>query len=181
MKQRYTVVIPYDEPAYGARTYVARIEVSAASESQAKSRALEEFRKLEELSSVRWAREVHEDRMAIEAVTPAGKPALNLYAEIRGDIAVIQASGIVDEGSFVRLEEKLGALIDEGHPRIVVDCAGLKYINSSGIGSIIGASSRGSVKLCCVPDGVRRVMDMLGLDKMVEMFDSLDGAIESFG
>jgi anti-sigma B factor antagonist len=181
MKQRYTVIIPYDEPSYGSRTYVARIEVSAASEEQARARALDEFRKLEGLSSVRWAREVHEDRIAVESVAPALRPDLDLYAEVRGDVAVVQASGVVDEGTYAHLEEKLGALIDDGHPKIVLDCSGMKYINSSGIGSIVSVSSRGAIRLCCVPERVRNVLEMVGLNQVLEVFDSVDAAIASFG
>ena len=180
MKQRYTVVIPYQEPTYGTKTYVARIEVSAASEAQAKARALEEFQKLARLSGVHWTREVEDGGISIESVAPAARPSLHLYTEIRGEVAVLQADGIVDEGSFVHLEGKLKALEDDGYPKIVVDCSGLKYINSSGIGSLLGASSRGAVRLCCVPDAVQRVLEMVGLDQVLEMFDSVDAAIESF-
>ena len=64
---------------------------------------------------------------------------------------------------------------------MVLDCGGLDYISSSGIGAIVSAAARGRVRMCRARDPVGDVLEMIGLSSIVEQYDSLEQALESLG
>jgi anti-sigma B factor antagonist len=110
---------------------------------------------------------------------------------IEPDIAVIAVVGEHDLTTAPKLREQLDALLDEGLG-IVVDLSGTTFIDSSVLATLLAASrdarERGSGFAVTVPtqeaDGVRRVIEVTGLDQVLAMVgdraDALD-AVRSGG
>ena len=69
----------------------------------------------------------------------SAKPAsqLTLVTSVEGDSAVVRCTGKLIAGGTAGLQSEVRGLIP-GHKRIVLDLANLNYMDSSGLGSIIG-------------------------------------------
>ena len=86
----------------------------------------------------------------------------------------VALSGDIDHHRVKGLVQDLEREIDEVLPRqLIVDCAGITFMDSSGIGLIIGryklmARRGGSVAVIC-PDGkIDRIFQMAGLYQIIE-------------
>lgn len=87
-------------------------------------------------------------------------------------------------GETVELEHKLGALIDDGLPVVVVDLSRTRDLNSNAIGVLIGgqrrAMARGTLlRLCGADQGLLNVLTILKLVNVLPVFDRVETALAS--
>ncbi len=77
----------------------------------------------------------------------------------------------ISEVDQVAFREKIGKLVEGGNIHLVVDLAGVKYINSCGIGSLICALTRvrkagGDLRLAGIKGHVEEVIRLTNLDRI---------------
>jgi anti-sigma B factor antagonist len=95
--------------------------------------------------------------------------ALTITTTIAEDLAAtVAAEGEVDVSCASDLRAAINAVLDEGATSLVIDLAQVPYIDSTGIGVLVGAAHRGaeagiSVRVANPQRNVRRVLDMLGV------------------
>jgi len=105
--------------------------------------------------------------------------------EVSG-IVVLELSGKIMGGpDATSLNEKLHELIDNGKTKVVADLAKVSWMNSSGLGILIGGlttmrNNEGDLKLANVTDRIQSLLIITKLITVFETFDSLDKAVESF-
>jgi anti-sigma B factor antagonist len=95
---------------------------------------------------------------------------------------VLSLIGDVDVYSVTVLREQLLALAAAGHHRIALDLAGLTFMDSSGLGVLVGAVKRaeaggGGLGLIAVPEHTLRVLRITGLAKVMPTFAARDEAL----
>lgn len=100
---------------------------------------------------------------------------LNISTERDGDICIVKLEGEVDVYTAPRLKEKLVELLDDGCISIIVDLEQVAFIDSSGLGVLVGALRRarekgGAVRLVCTREGVLKIFRITGLDKVFPIF-----------
>lgn len=101
----------------------------------------------------------------------------------KSGVALVRPEGRFFGGSETReLESKIGALITEGHPILVVDLERTQHLNSTAIGVLVGAHvharRRGAeVRLCNIDRGIRHTLVILKLVNEMVVFDSLREAV----
>lgn len=100
-----------------------------------------------------------------------------LYLETRHetDIAFVTLKGDFDADNAPRVQEALAALIDREQPIIFLLMAELKYIDSAGLGVLVGAlkqaAARGGRIVLIQPSPfVSRVLRVTALDKVLLVF-----------
>jgi anti-sigma B factor antagonist len=103
-----------------------------------------------------------------------------------GDVTVIDASGRITlgEGSSA-FRDKIKELVNAGNKKIVVNMAGVSYIDSSGIGELVSGyttvtNQGGGLKLVNLG---KRIQDLLQITKLYTVFETFDdeaAAIRSF-
>lgn len=90
--------------------------------------------------------------------------------ESNGRAAVV-VRGEVDMATAPQLRDALVALVDGGASRIALDCRGLDFLDSSGIGVLIAVRKRlgddGSLTLEAPPAHVRKVLELTGVSEHV--------------
>ena len=106
---------------------------------------------------------------------------LGLQVEERGDVAVLAVSGEVDVATVPRLREQLHGLVASGTPRIVVDLDAVDFLDSTGLGVLVGALKRvrangGELALVCTSPRIRKVFEVTGLTKVFALYDTVDEA-----
>jgi anti-sigma B factor antagonist len=103
-----------------------------------------------------------------------------------GDVVVLDLKGRVTLGDGDQLlKDKVNSLVNQGRQRLVLNLAGVPYIDSAGLGEIVGSYTTvsrqgGSLKLLNL---TKKITDLLAITKLLtvfETFDSEDEAVRSF-
>jgi anti-sigma B factor antagonist len=83
------------------------------------------------------------------------------------------------------IKERLHQLIDEGKKKVVVDLGGVSWMNSSGLGILIGGlttmrNNGGDLKLATATEKVQNLLMVTKLISIFESYDSADEAVASY-
>lgn len=94
---------------------------------------------------------------------------------------VVAATGEVDVAAAPRLRERLGELIEGGTDRLIVDLDNVDFIDSTGLGVLVGAARRarsatGDLRVVCTNSRLLRIFEITGLDKVFSISNSVDEA-----
>ncbi|MHB9026144.1 MAG: STAS domain-containing protein [Armatimonadota bacterium] len=81
---------------------------------------------------------------------------------------VIDISGEMDAFTSPRAKQMMAALIEEGCRHLIVNLRGLHFIDSSGLGALLGTLRRareqgGTLRLVAPPSHVRRIFEITRL------------------
>lgn len=81
-----------------------------------------------------------------------------------------RVAGELDLATAPVLRERLVARLTSGHPNLVVDLTDVGFIDSTGLGVIVGLLKRartlgGDLRLVCPGASVRRVFEITALDR----------------
>ncbi len=101
------------------------------------------------------------------------------------NVSILDISGELDAHTASQLENALKSLIDNENYSIVVNCSGLDYIASAGLGVFMAyiedvRSLGGDIKLTDMNDRVYNVFDLLGFPTLYDILDSEQEALQSF-
>ncbi|HYK19529.1 MAG TPA: STAS domain-containing protein [Pyrinomonadaceae bacterium] len=107
---------------------------------------------------------------------------LNINERQAGDVTVLDMSGkiTIGEGS-VALRTAIRRLLEEGKKRILLNLAGVSYIDSSGIGELVSSftaitNAGGQLKLLNL---TQKLQDLLTITKLLTVFDVYDSEAEA--
>lgn len=95
---------------------------------------------------------------------------------------VLTASGEIDVAAAPTLREQLTGIIEGGTNRLVVDLEDVDFIDSTGLGVLVGAVRRarnaeGDLRLVCTNARILKVFDVTGLDEVFAIAGSVDDAV----
>ncbi|QXC60107.1 STAS domain-containing protein [Aquihabitans sp. G128] len=107
---------------------------------------------------------------------------LRLDVSEQGAWSVLQVGGEIDVATAPRLREQLIRLVNDERFRIVVDLEGVDFIDSTGLGVLIGALKRvrthdGDLVLVCTEPRIVKVFEITGLNQVFQIHASLDDAV----
>jgi anti-sigma B factor antagonist len=112
--------------------------------------------------------------------------ALHIKERRVGPVVVLDLSGrlVVYDGEE-RFREHVATLIRAGHLNVLLDLRQVDYIDSGGVGSVVAALLHvtrrgGRLKLLSPSPRVAHVLEIAGLDHVVEIFDREEDAVASF-
>ncbi|MCG8480174.1 MAG: STAS domain-containing protein [Spirochaetales bacterium] len=100
----------------------------------------------------------------------------------RDNVIVLALNGHLDLHSAPRLSQEIQDVIREGASKLVIDLAGVTYIDSSGIGvllKVFGCTRRGEfrLRLCGVDGAVEHVIGLTKLTNYLPISADLSTAI----
>ncbi|MEA3075230.1 MAG: anti-sigma factor antagonist [Actinomycetota bacterium] len=95
---------------------------------------------------------------------------------IDGPEALVQVAGEIDASTAPTLGEALEAAIDQDMRTVVVDAAGITFIDSSGLSVLVAAHKRlkaggGELVVASASAPVRRLLGISGLDRVLTVRD----------
>ena len=94
---------------------------------------------------------------------------------------ILSPQGEIDFATGPQLKEALTELLVAGEVNLVVDLLRVDFIESTGLGALIGGrrrahALRGSLVLVCTADQMLKVFRITGLDKVFTIHDSVEAA-----
>jgi anti-sigma B factor antagonist len=106
---------------------------------------------------------------------------LSLATRTVADHAVVEVGGEVDVYTAPRLRERLVELIDGGARDVVVDLGRVDFLDSTGLGVLVGALKRlraagGTFSLVCAKEPLLKVFRITALDQVFPLHDTVESA-----
>jgi anti-sigma B factor antagonist len=101
-------------------------------------------------------------------------------------VAVVAVLGEVDVATAPNLRQELLRLVSEseGPPRIVVDLGGVDFLDSTGLGVLLGGLKRvrtkdGALVVARAESHVRKVFEITRVIEILPVLDDLDAALDA--
>lgn len=111
---------------------------------------------------------------------------LTTKTRIEGEVAILDLQGNVTLGEASGLlRDAVKAMIAEGHKKVLLNLAGVHYIDSAGLGELVGAyataeRNQAQLKLLHLQKKVEGLMQITKLITVFEVYENEAEAIRSF-
>lgn len=107
---------------------------------------------------------------------------MNLTTDIRDTVAVVAIAGRLTASGAPQLRTEINDLVEAGTNRVVIDLGQTEFVDSSGLGALIGGlkSTRvagGDLRIAAVPDSVRTVLRLTNLDRVLHSHPTVEEAL----
>jgi len=100
----------------------------------------------------------------------------------KNGITILHLNGKIMGGpEATEINEKINQLIDSDNKKIIIDLVNVDWMNSSGLGILIGAvtvlkNSNGCLCLINVSDRIKNLLKITKLDTVFNIYDNFDEA-----
>ena len=107
---------------------------------------------------------------------------LSVSTTERDDVVIVTVAGEVDVYTAPQLRSALEERVAAGQNKIVVDLQGVAFIDSTGLGVLVGQLKalrkvEGSLHIVCSDERILRLLAITGLDQILPLHDSVDAAL----
>jgi anti-anti-sigma factor len=111
---------------------------------------------------------------------------MEISEEHVGGTCVVTAKGRLDGGASAVFAERIGSLISDHNPKLLIDFAGVDFVTSAGLRAVLlllkkVKAAGGTFALCSVQDSVREVLDITGFTGMLSIHHARADAIAALG
>lgn len=106
-------------------------------------------------------------------------------SEVVPDVAVADMAGDLDTEAAYRLESGLSDVVGKDGVKLILNFDKVRIMNSTAMGVLLSTAEdarkrSGTMKLCCLSEHVREVLDLVGVSGLFEIFDAEKEAVQSF-
>jgi anti-sigma B factor antagonist len=111
---------------------------------------------------------------------------MQIAEQKQGEVAILALKGKLMGGPETQaVHDKVKELAENGVKKVVVDLGKVKWMNSSGLGALMGSlttmrNAGGELKLAAVTEKVQSLFMITKLITIFETFDSVEDAVSSF-
>jgi anti-sigma B factor antagonist len=109
---------------------------------------------------------------------------VSVTSRANGDRTVVAVTGEIDVYTAPVLREELASLIDSQHTDLVVDLTAVRFMDSTGLGVLVGALKKvrtlgGELQLVIDQDKILKVFRITALTQVFTIHSSLDEALQA--
>ncbi len=103
-----------------------------------------------------------------------------------GGRMVVELAGEIDVHTAPLLRENVSNLLGAGHHHLVVDMEHVDFLDSTGLGVLVGGLKRvrvhdGSLHLVCTQEKILKIFEITGLSKVFPIYPTVDEAVAAGG
>ena len=111
---------------------------------------------------------------------------MKITESMQGTVAVIQLKGKMMGGPDMQeLHDHVKGLLNDGVRHVVADLSKVKWLNSSGLGALMGAlttirNEGGDMKLAHASDKIQRLLMITKLMSIFDTHETVESAVKAF-
>lgn len=102
-----------------------------------------------------------------------------------GEIAVVRLAGRLDLLSAADVKQRLSKAVSDGRRRLVVDLEEVGFIDSSGLGALIGGLKAarlagGDLRIAGAGDQATVILELTTLDRVLRPYSTVEEALSGY-
>ncbi len=102
-----------------------------------------------------------------------------------GGVAIVHSEGRLNMAAAPQLRRVVSDLAAAGRSRIVIDLSAVTFIDSSGLGALIGGlksarQAAGDLRIAAPTEQVTTVLGLTNLDRVLKPYGSVDEALDGW-
>ncbi len=99
-----------------------------------------------------------------------------------GPASVLELTGEVDAYTSPSFREAINRALDRGKKALIISMEGVEYIDSSGLGALVGglkkaSEQHGRILIVCSKPQVAKVFEITGMVRVFPIFESVEAAL----
>lgn len=103
----------------------------------------------------------------------------------QGGVVVLATSGRFNMVAAPQVKARIDETVAAGKARIVVDLSGVEFMDSSGLGALIGGlktarQASGDLRIAAPSEQVATVLRLTNLDRVLRPYDDVDAAVDGW-
>ena len=107
------------------------------------------------------------------------------YDDVERDVLILKADGGIDSTNAEEFVAELTRLVESGIRKLVLDCTGLGYISSAGVGVLVRMHKKlwtvgGDAKVASVQGPVFRLLELTKLAELFDIYPNVEAALAAF-
>ncbi len=100
-------------------------------------------------------------------------------------VAIISINGVVDSETVDDFAKAIESVMESGCSNLVLDLAGMNYINTAGLSIIADTFKRtqqnkGALKILNATETIRELLDVVRFTKIIDIYEDEQEALSSF-
>ena len=104
---------------------------------------------------------------------------------VRSGAAIVRLDGRLDLVTAGDAKQRMVETVEGGQKRLVVDMGGVDFVDSSGLGAIIGVlkaarQARGDLRIACPTGQLRSILELTMLDRVLRPYDTVEEALTGY-
>jgi anti-anti-sigma factor len=110
---------------------------------------------------------------------------LSFETDTQQNVSIMKVKGRIDSETAPELDNALSKLLNENRNKIVLNLAGVDYMSSAGLRSLVKAlkesqKSGGDVRLASVSEPIEVILRTVGMMQMFKLFSTSEEATAGF-
>ena len=110
---------------------------------------------------------------------------MNIHEEKDNDVTICTLEGEININTSPELRKKFTQVIEANEKKVLIDCAGVSYLDSSGLATLIEILQRlkkinGKLRFCNINEKVKNILEITKLVNLFEIFESREEALQGF-
>lgn len=110
---------------------------------------------------------------------------MHIQIKEQDSVVIFMIEGEIDLYNSPGLRQQLTSKISKGAKKILVDFSEVKYIDSSGLATLIEGlqkmnRQKGQMKLCCLNQSIMDIFEVARLDDVFSIYDNAEDALNDF-
>lgn len=100
-------------------------------------------------------------------------------------VAVVRFTGRLDFTSVTHARDQFASAIADGNPKLVVDLSDVSFVDSAGLGSLIGGmraarQAGGDLRIASPSEQSRMLLSLTSLDQVLKIHAHIEEAVSGF-
>jgi anti-sigma B factor antagonist len=115
-----------------------------------------------------------------------GAVLLSLVVESRSGHVLVRAVGELDLASAPNLTQAADDAFGDGYRLLLLDLSGVSFMDSTGLSALLAihrdaGTHQARAAIVAPSENALRVLEMLGVDQVLDIFDTVDAAVAELG
>ena len=106
-------------------------------------------------------------------------------SRLKRGVEVVRCQGDLSAGEMVKVKSRLSTIMKRQQKKVVLDLSNARNVELAGVGILVDRlrqlrAAKGELKICNLRPEVKKTLNMIGVDGLIESFSSEEEALESF-